>query len=180
MVANIITFLRLILFFMIIALLGVHSRLDILLIMAIPFVYVLDTVDGYTARKRNEASKLGGTLDSVIDRIIENTIWIYFAVNGNIPIWVPIFVMARCFIKDSNIHHFLGLSESGWIYHFILRSRVSSVLSCTTQMFSFISLACANHFKYSTTETASLIFVAIALAYYSLYIFYIIFQKITE
>ena len=100
MVANTITLCRLLLTFVVIVLLGKYRTLDIGLIAAIGGIFALDGIDGYIARKRDEASKFGEVLDTVADRIIENTFWIYFTTIGPLPLWVPITVMARGFITD--------------------------------------------------------------------------------
>ena len=151
MIANIITLLRPLLTFVVIALFGVHRTLDLVLIATIPLIYALDALDGYIARKRNETSELGKVLDSVLDRIIENTFWIYFAVVDAIPVWVPIFIMARCFIKDGSLQQFLGSTKTGWTHAFI-HSRINSTISCTTQMLAFTSLASASFFNDPTVE----------------------------
>lgn len=71
------------------------------MIATIAIIFALDGVDGYIARRRNETSKLGAVLDTVADRIIENTFWIYFTTTGHLPLWMPIAVMPRGFITDS-------------------------------------------------------------------------------
>ena len=84
MSANTITLVRFPLTFMVITLFGIHRNLDVALIGSIAFIFILDAVDGIVARKRNEASETGALLDTLADRVIENTFWIYFAAIGNI------------------------------------------------------------------------------------------------
>lgn len=177
MIANIITFSRLLIAVVIIGLFGVHRSLDLILIATLLFLYALDVLDGYIARKRNETSELGKTLDSVVDRIIENTFWIYFAIVDAIPVWVPIFIMGRCFIKDSNLQQILRVAKSGWTHAFI-HSRFNSPISCTTQMLAFTSLACRRLFDNLVVEQGSLILVTVAIFYYFLYIVCILFELI--
>lgn len=55
---------------------------------AIVLIFTLDAVDGLVARKYNQTTKLGAILDTVADRIIENTFWIYFTVTGLTPFWL--------------------------------------------------------------------------------------------
>lgn len=95
MLANAITLFRLSLTFVLIALFGKHRTVDIALIATIAIIFILDAVDGYIARKRNEVSEIGVLLDTVSDRIIENTFWIYFTATGVIPVWMPIAVRTR-------------------------------------------------------------------------------------
>ena len=78
-----------------------NSFLVIHLISTIAVIFALDAVDGYIARKRSETSKLGEVLDTLTDRIIENTFWVYFTATGQLPVWMPIVVMARGFITDA-------------------------------------------------------------------------------
>ena len=100
MIANLITLARLILVFVVVALFGQNVYLDVLMIMVTALILALDAVDGYIARKRNEASDFGALFDIVGDRIVENVYWVYFAVVGVIPFWLPIIVLARGFVTD--------------------------------------------------------------------------------
>jgi len=58
---------------MVVALFGLPRTLDIGLIATIGLIFVLNAVARYIARKRNETSKVGEVIDTVADRIIENT-----------------------------------------------------------------------------------------------------------
>ena len=100
MVANLITLARVILVFVVIAFLGQDFYLDILMIAMTGFILALDAVDGYVARKRKETSDFGALFDIVGDRVVENIYWIYFAVVGLIPFWLPMIVLARGFVTD--------------------------------------------------------------------------------
>lgn len=100
MIANFITLTRLILVFVVVALFGQHVYLDLLLIMATALILALDAVDGYIARKLKQTSDFGGLFDIVGDRVVENVYWIYFAVVGLIPFWLPMIVLARGFVTD--------------------------------------------------------------------------------
>lgn len=61
----------------------------------------MDGVDGYIARKYNQASELGSVLDIMGDRIVEVSYWIVFAVMGWLNILFPIVCVARAFTTDS-------------------------------------------------------------------------------
>ena len=95
MPANVVSVSRVVLTFFVIGVLGRHPRLDVVLIGTIGLILALDAVDGWIARKRHETSEVGAMLDTLADRLIENTFWIYFSVSGLLPVWVPIIVMAR-------------------------------------------------------------------------------------
>ena len=100
MIANLITLSRLILVFVVISLFGYHLYLDILLVALIGLILFLDAVDGYVARKLNQTSDFGALFDIVGDRIVECIFWVYFAVVGLIPFWIPAVVIARGFFTD--------------------------------------------------------------------------------
>jgi CDP-diacylglycerol--glycerol-3-phosphate 3-phosphatidyltransferase len=60
----------------------------------------LDGVDGYLARRFNLATPLGARLDILGDRVIENIFFIYFAVCGQISLWVPVIFFVRGTLAD--------------------------------------------------------------------------------
>ncbi|HUK29971.1 MAG TPA: CDP-alcohol phosphatidyltransferase family protein [Candidatus Acidoferrum sp.] len=63
-------------------------------------VIALDGVDGYLARRFNLATPLGAQLDILGDRVIENIFFIYFAVCGEISLWVPVIIFVRGTLAD--------------------------------------------------------------------------------
>ena len=63
-------------------------------------LYVMDWLDGYVARFKNEVTDLGSVLDIAIDRVVENVLWIVFAHQGLIPVWIPILYIIRSFVVD--------------------------------------------------------------------------------
>lgn len=150
MIANTITFSRLFLTFGVVALLGRHPNLDIVLIATIALIFTLDALDGYIARKHNETSKFGEILDTLVDRIIENTFWIYFVAKGHIPLWMPITVMARGFIIDE-LQRYNSSPAHGWEY-VLTKSRTSRGLYGTMKMITFLYLASVGTFTPVSTE----------------------------
>jgi CDP-diacylglycerol---glycerol-3-phosphate 3-phosphatidyltransferase len=60
----------------------------------------LDGVDGYLARRLNLVTPLGAQLDILGDRVIENIFFIYFAVCGQISLWVPVIFFVRGTLAD--------------------------------------------------------------------------------
>lgn len=139
MLANIITVTRTLLTFCVIAPFGHHSTLDIALIFTIAIIFTLDAVDGYIARRRNETTATGALLDTIADRIIENTFWIYFTAIGLLPLWMPITVMARGVITDT-LQQKHEYPTHGWT-HALTRSRISRGLYGIVKMLTFITLA---------------------------------------
>jgi CDP-diacylglycerol--glycerol-3-phosphate 3-phosphatidyltransferase len=64
----------------------------------VPFIiliFSLDTLDGWVARRRNEASLLGSVFDIATDRTLEYVLWVVYAHLGLISVLVPIIVLIR-------------------------------------------------------------------------------------
>ena len=116
MSANAITVYRLLLTFIVLAIFGTHTYISILCIATILIIFIMDTVDGIVARKKNQTSTFGAVFDIVADRIVENVFWIYFAVVIDpvsitvfdfpvekidlVPLWMPIVVVTRGLLTD--------------------------------------------------------------------------------
>ncbi len=101
MEANIITIARIALAFIAITFFGSGFWANLFATLLVAVVICMDAWDGYVARKLGIASKLGALLDITGDRIVENALWIYFAVINMVPIWMPLLVISRSFIVDS-------------------------------------------------------------------------------
>jgi len=56
---------------------------------------VLDTADGYVARRFNQATRLGAALDPFVDRLTIATIGITLALVGVIPAWIVVLILLR-------------------------------------------------------------------------------------
>jgi CDP-diacylglycerol--glycerol-3-phosphate 3-phosphatidyltransferase len=67
----------------------------------IALIFASDGIDGYVARKRNEASLFGALFDIAGDRIVELTLWIVAADIDLVPIWVPLVFIMRGVIVDT-------------------------------------------------------------------------------
>lgn len=160
MIANAITLSRLLLTFGVVILLGGHPSLDIALIATIALIFVLDAIDGLVARKRDETSELGAVLDTVADRIVENTFWIYFTAIGLIPLWMPLTVMARGFITDC-LQRYSTSQKRRWA-HALSHSRISRGLYGTLKMLTFMNLASSTVFKITEQVRLGLAIVTIA------------------
>lgn len=145
MIANTITLTRLSLTFAVITLFGQHRHLDIALILTIVGIFILDALDGYIARQRKETSQTGAILDTLTDRVIENTFWIYFTAIGQTPIWMPIAVMTRGVIVDA-LQRLHGDPIRGW-KHALTRTLISRGLYGALKMLTFFSLAITEVFK---------------------------------
>lgn len=100
MTANAITVYRLLLTFIVLAIFGTNTYISIACIVTILIIFIMDTVDGVVARKKNQTSTFGAVFDIVADRIVENVFWIYFAHIELVPIWMPIVVVTRGLLTD--------------------------------------------------------------------------------
>ena len=103
MTANAITLFRLFFTFIILAIFGRNPdnpNIDIACIVAIALIFILDAVDGFVARRKDQATTFGAVFDIAADRVIENVFWIYFAVTVPIPVWMPIAVVTRGILTD--------------------------------------------------------------------------------
>ena len=99
--ANFITMIRVFFSFIVVALLLCKSQACYIAAFWLTAIVIwFDGLDGYIARKFNEASKFGAMLDILCDRIVECIYWIVFAALGWISLWVPIIVVTRGLITD--------------------------------------------------------------------------------
>ncbi|WP_423363314.1 CDP-diacylglycerol--glycerol-3-phosphate 3-phosphatidyltransferase [Mycoplasma sp. P36-A1] len=62
---------------------------------------VSDTVDGHIARSTNTITNLGKFLDPVADKLLVNTLLIYFTATGHIPPLVTILMIGRDTMVDA-------------------------------------------------------------------------------
>jgi phosphatidylglycerophosphate synthase len=121
-VANLITMLRFPLLVVVVLLLyfggSVSQLADAFLIVVL---ILMDSLDGFVARRRHEQTLLGGALDIAADRSVEIALWMAYAHLGLIPIIIPLAVIIRGAITDSirNVALRYGKSahsmmRSGW------------------------------------------------------------------
>jgi CDP-diacylglycerol--glycerol-3-phosphate 3-phosphatidyltransferase len=100
--ANLITIARLILLFIVIAM--IHFRpvdLALLSMILLGIVFAGDGLDGWVARRRGSTSPFGAVFDIAGDRIVETVLWVYFAWERVIPLWVPFLVIVRGGLVDA-------------------------------------------------------------------------------
>ncbi|MDH5409983.1 MAG: CDP-alcohol phosphatidyltransferase family protein [Alphaproteobacteria bacterium] len=100
--ANFITFIRLILLFVLV--LSIYwadpswQRANLPLLI---FIMLLDALDGWVARKFNESSLFGAVFDIAADRIVETVLWVVLAHIGLVPIWAAIVFIVRGNLVDT-------------------------------------------------------------------------------
>ena len=151
--ANFITIFRIFLIFVSTFLLFQNSTFAYLLALVLTIVaFSLDGVDGYVARKFNEASKLGAMLDILGDRIAENVLWVTFAVLGWVPVVFPLISLTRGFITDGirSIAMEQGFTafgetsmQSDKIGYFICSSKFSRISYAVAKAVAFILMIIA-------------------------------------
>lgn len=82
----------------------VYSENRVLLIIAVPLLLafiLMDTLDGYVARSRGQASLIGSVLDIAADRMYELVLWVIFSHMALIPVAIPIIVIIRTTLTDA-------------------------------------------------------------------------------
>ena len=99
--ANLITTLRIVLVLILVGLIyQLSPAWQLFNAILLIFIFILDGVDGYVARKWNETSTFGAAYDVAADRVVENSMWIVFTHLGYTPVWVPIVFVSRGFVVD--------------------------------------------------------------------------------
>ena len=100
--ANLITVGRLLLLFVVVALIYRDPvGLTAVAIVLIAVVFIGDGLDGYVARRRGSTSQFGAVFDIAGDRVVETVLWVVFADLGVIRVWVPLLVITRGLIVDA-------------------------------------------------------------------------------
>ncbi len=169
--ANFITIFRVFLIFIVVYLLFNGNTNGYIWAFALTCIaFILDGVDGYVARKFNEASKLGAVLDIMSDRIVENIFWVTFAVLGWLPIAFPIIALTRGFVVDGlrSVAMEQGFTAFGECSmqddkfgYFICSSKFSRIAYAVAKVLAFIFMILA-HLPIKNFE-AGLFFELIAL-----------------
>ena len=131
--ANFITFMRLILLFVLV--LSIYwadpswQRANMPLLF---FIMVLDALDGWVARKFNESSLFGAVFDIAVDRIVETVLWVVLAHIGLVPVWAAIVFIVRGNIVDTirnSMAASQGVAPFGMMHSTLGRLLVSSHFS---------------------------------------------------
>ncbi|MGH2559252.1 MAG: CDP-alcohol phosphatidyltransferase family protein [Thermomicrobiales bacterium] len=149
--ANLITVGRLVLLFLVIALVYFGDVTVITWCMVlIAVVFASDGLDGWIARRRGSTSAFGAVFDIAGDRIVENALWIAFADLQLVPIWVPLLVMTRGFIVDGlrSLSYAEGMTAFG--EHNMMRSPLTRWLTAGRFMRGLFGYAKAGGFVFLT------------------------------
>lgn len=100
--ANLITLLRFLLLFLLVAMAyWAPPRWQLVDAPLLIVIIALDGLDGYVARVRGETSVFGSIFDIAVDRVVENVLWIVLGHLGLLPMWIAIVFVVRGGIVDS-------------------------------------------------------------------------------
>ena len=112
-------------------------------------LFLMDWLDGYFARLKNQVTKFGSVLDIAIDRTVENVLWVAFLDRGLVGLWVPAIFLTRSFLIDG-IRGFAltrGRTPFGMMTsapgRFLVASRFMRGLYGLVKMAAFLALAAA-------------------------------------
>ena len=106
------------------------------IICAILFIIAstTDFLDGHIARKYNMVTDFGKVMDAIADKILVNGILIILAVDGFIPVIIPVIIITRDTFVDSikmvagQSGHAVGASKAGKIKTVCMMIGVSLIL----------------------------------------------------
>lgn len=100
--ANLVTFARLLLLYVVVALACQPSAwLQLLNVPLLILVFVSDALDGWLARRLGETSRFGAIFDIASDRAVELSLWVLLVHLGLVPLWVALVFIARGTIVDA-------------------------------------------------------------------------------
>jgi cardiolipin synthase len=90
---NIITVVRIVLVFPTAWLLWQAAYVEALLLTTV--AGLSDAIDGWLARRLDAVSQFGAALDPVADKLLVASIFVIFAVQGHLPLWLAVIVLGR-------------------------------------------------------------------------------------
>lgn len=149
--ANLITVGRLILLFVVVAM--IYQRpveLALLSMVLLIVVFAGDGLDGWVARRRQSTSQFGAVFDIAGDRIVETVLWVVFANLNLIPVWAPLAVVTRGGVVDAlrSLSYAEGMTAFG--ERTMMRSPVTRWLTSSRFMRGFYGYAKAVGFVFLT------------------------------
>ncbi len=154
--ANLITFGRLLLLFVTIALIYTRSFSVVAwCTLLIGIIFASDGLDGFVARKRQSESEFGAVIDIAGDRVVENALWIVFAQLGLIGIWAPLLVLTRGFFVDAMRSMSYTAGKTAFGEKTMMRTPLSQFIAASRFMRSFYGFAKALGFVFLTSLFAA-------------------------
>ena len=107
---------------------GIYAKLAFILIIAAIF---MDWLDGYVAKACKKETRFGAVFDIIADRVVESTLWIFFAYMLLVPIWAPIIILTRDFIVDGLRSVALARGKTAFGKDTMMRSRLGYALAAS-------------------------------------------------
>ena len=116
---------------------------ELIFFVAILLVMLMDALDGFLARKLNQATEFGAKLDIYSDRLVELSYWLFFALIHRVGLWVFVIFLIRGIVVD-----YLSFKRKEALGDSWLRSsRFMRFVMGLTKILSFIALILApDHF----------------------------------
>jgi phosphatidylglycerophosphate synthase len=142
---NKVTFLRVAVGFVSIGFFGRNAWLNLLAVALTVTAIALDALDGHIARTKQLASPEGALIDILVDRIIENMYFTYFAVVGMVSLWLPMLFFARGAATDFLRGLAMKARHSGCGANAILKSSWARVLVtslCSRGLYATMKCLC--------------------------------------
>ena len=128
-IPNAITTIRILMLFPMLYLLYIDlSALKVVAIISLIIMLFMDKLDGYLARKLNQATKFGSIFDIAGDRIIEVTFWVVFADLNLIPVWVPVVIITRGVLTDAIRAQALSKDKTPFGRESMMRSKLTEFI----------------------------------------------------
>lgn len=130
-------------------------------VLALFIFLMLDTVDGWVARRRGQATLIGSVLDIAADRAYELVLWVSFADLRLIPVAIPLIVIARTTLTDALRSPGVGQGQAPFEQHrsrlgrFLVGSRWMRTAYGTSKVVAFCGLALAQSLQAYPTQTAA-------------------------
>jgi cardiolipin synthase len=117
-----------------------------------------DAIDGFLARQFNMRSDLGAYLDAIADKALLVSMFITFAILGQIPTWLTILVASRDFL-------IIGGVLLAWMFGqpIELKPRMISKVNTVAQIALVAVVLADNAFSISLANVTALLVVATAL-----------------
>lgn len=143
--ANLITFLRVIIAMVVLIIIKINPWYNLFAILLIVISMVLDAADGYVARLLNSTTPMGSIFDILADRIIENIFFIYFSAMSLFNVWFAVIIMIRGLTIDAIRTIFAASGKTAFGKSSLHTQNWTKILVC-----SKFSRGTYNTFKMST------------------------------
>ncbi len=138
------------------------SWLNVIAMIIFVVASITDWLDGYLARKNNQVTDFGKFFDPLADKILVNSVLVFFAAYLYVPIWVVVLFIVRDLMVDGLR---MNLSSKGKVLSADRYGKLKTIFQMLgiTILFIFHPLPNNNDFYYNSIEHLYLIPIYIAL-----------------